>query len=90
MADESSKKPDFEKGVYPIAFSLDVGGYYMLCESDLIFLEGLPFVVLEWGEPPENPPRLSLPLDPAQLEESHGMPGYFQYSGRLVDPRKRH
>jgi hypothetical protein len=62
-----------------------------VCKSDLIFLNDQPFVVLEWGGPPENQyPELTLPLDPAHLEPMRGDAGYFLYNGELVDPRTRH
>jgi hypothetical protein len=66
-------KPLPEKGISRVTHNLRVGKANFICESDLIFLDGQPFVVLDWEGPPENQhPAPTLPLDPAQLEPSQG------------------
>ena len=88
MADN---EPDFTHGVYRVMHFLLLNGVRYTCESDLIFIDDNPFVVLEWAGPQENQhPDLKLALDPAHLEERQGQPGYFLYNGDLVDPRMRH
>jgi hypothetical protein len=85
-------KPDLARGIYRVTHTMLVGSARLICESDLIFLEGRPFVVLEWAGPSENQyPGLTLPLDPAGLGGST-QDGRFVYNGRpeLVDPRIRH
>lgn len=64
----------------------------MICESDLIFDEEGPLIVLEWARKPngEQYPDVTLRLDPAQLTESPSRRGWFDYSGFLRDPRTRH
>lgn len=86
MADD---KPDFEHGVYRVSHTLKVGDVWHNCESDLIFLDDQPFVVLEWAGPPGNLyPDVKLALDPSLLEVTTPL-GYFCYTGQnLLDPRQ--
>ena len=73
-----SDKPDLEHGVYRVMHSLVRGGVRYICESDLIFKDGRPFVVLEWaGSPGTLYPDRALALDPARLREGSGPRGYF-------------
>jgi hypothetical protein len=82
-------EPDHEHGIYRVLHTLIVGASRLTAESDLIFLDEVPFVVLEWGGPQESQyPDLKLQLDPAALQPTPGRAGYFLYSGDLVDPRK--
>ena len=84
-----TEKPDMAHGIYRVTHTLSMGTASHVCESDLIFLEGKPIVVLEWGDKPGSPeqyPMVTLPLDPAFLEETKP-DGYFIYSGQLADPR---
>jgi hypothetical protein len=38
--------------------------------SDLIFVSGIPMVVIEWKSSPQgDPPAIRVPLDPAYLHE---------------------
>lgn len=84
-------KPDLEHGIYRVLHTLVVGGLRMKCESDLIFQNDQPFVVLEWGGQLERQyPAVKLELNPTLLERNPSMAGYFLYSGQLVDPRKAH
>lgn len=83
-------KPDLEHGIYRVAHTLTVGGANLICESDLIFLDGQPFVVLDWANTPgsqEQYPAVKLSVDQALLEPG-AADGYLVYSGQLVDPRK--
>ena len=72
-----------------IQYFLICGEHQDLCESDLISLDGVHVVVLEWEDPPHNErPSIYLPLDPAHLKAPDQADGVFHYSGPLVDPRK--
>ncbi len=65
------------------------GEHQDLCECDLILLDGVHVVVLEWGDPPHNEqPLIYLPLDPVHLKAPAQADGLFQYTDPLVDPRK--
>jgi hypothetical protein len=87
----SGDKPDLEHGVYRVTHNIIVGSKRLIAESDLIFVDGHPFVVLEWAGSRENQhPGLTVALDPAQLEERPGPPGYFLCNGDVVDPRTPH
>jgi hypothetical protein len=83
----SGDQPDFEGNVYRVMHTITDGRSLSLVESDLILLDGRPVVVLEWDQTRERVPAATLELDPALLEEEAGRPGYFVYSGDLVDPR---
>jgi len=55
-------------------------GYYT---SDLIFIDGVPHIVLEWsGDKPET----TVPLDPAHLVGPDGAGSYY-YGPEIEDPR---
>jgi len=55
-------------------------GYH---ESDLIFIDGVPHVVIEWnGKEPET----TVALDPAELAGPDGAESYF-YGPAIEDPR---
>lgn len=84
-------KPHPEAGLFRVVHSMNVGDATMTAESDLIFDEKGPILVVEWDDhPTNNQPRVTLRLDPAKLTESPSRPGYFDYSGWLRDPRTRH
>ncbi len=86
-----SSEPDLENGVYRVTHVLQTGAAYLTCENDLIFIDGQPFVVLEWTQPEgRHPPTVTAPLDPAHLQELPGPPGRFLYDLPVVDPRTRH
>ena len=78
-------KSDLKHGVYRVTHRLRRGNAWYSHESDLIFIDHRPFVVLEWAG---DQPKVKLPLDRAPLEVMPGSPGYFLYNGELVDPRK--
>jgi hypothetical protein len=84
-------KPDLEHGIYRVLHSIIIGNVRHMVENDFIFQDDRLLLVLEWGGLKENQhPALTLPLDPAYLEERPGMPGYFLYNGQLIDPRSPH
>jgi hypothetical protein len=83
-----SDEPVPELGIYRVMYTILVGDRSLVAESDLIFQDGRPSVVLEWAGPPERQyPDLTLALNPAFLEERPEVLGYFLYNGQLVDPR---
>lgn len=83
-------KPDLKRGVYRVMHFLVIGGRRITSESDMIFVNGHPEIVLEWTPPGDHPPALTVPLDPARLQARPGPQGYFVYDGDVVDPRTRH
>lgn len=82
-------KPDFALGIYRLRGNIWRDKAYRSFESDFIFFEGAPMLVLEWSFPSENRPIpvLTLPLDPDKIEEIPWEKGYYLYHGKLVDPR---
>ena len=86
-----NSKPDLENGVYRVTHFLLLGNKRYAAESDLIFIEDRPYIVLEWTGPEGNhPPTLTVALEPARLQETPGPSGYFLYDGDVVDPRTPH
>ena len=84
-----NNKPDLEHGVYRVTHLLLLNGSRYVCESDLIFLEAQPFVVLEWGGPPGHLyPDVKVAIDLSRLGDGPGGEGYFVYDGDVADPRK--
>jgi hypothetical protein len=84
-----SNKPDLARGIYRVTHTLRVGPKEFVCVSDLIVIDGKPFVVLEW-EDKSGRPQLTLPLDGALLSPPSS-DGYCVYSGpALIDPRRVH
>lgn len=69
---------------------LRTGGRVMHCESDLVWIEGLPVVVLEWLDFDTNfaVPHVTITLDPKYLFD---LPGWGEvthgYQMELFDPR---
>jgi hypothetical protein len=55
-------------------------GYY---ESDLIFIDGVPHIVIEWKG---NEPDTTLELDPVELVGPDSAESYF-YGPAIQDPR---
>lgn len=59
------------------------------CDSDLIFVEGVPFIVIEWSEMAgQEIPLVTVELDPARLVKL-GWPTaeYLYQGGPIEDPR---
>jgi hypothetical protein len=85
----TDSEPDLEKGVYRVSHSIVVGKSRLSAESDFIHQDGTFLLVLDWARRPQGDlwPSVTLPLDEHLLEASPGRPGYFTYSGELVDPR---
>jgi hypothetical protein len=85
-----SSEPDLEHGIYRVLHTLQIGDVHHIVESDLIFRDGSPTVVFEWGGPEDHQyPAVTLELDLELLSDSAGRPGYFDYSGQIVDPRSK-
>lgn len=53
---------------------------------ELIFVNDVPFAVLEWDEVIAGQPRLAIQLDPHLLTPSKGKADFI-YSGVIDDPR---
>jgi hypothetical protein len=80
-----------ELGIYRVAHTIIKDGVRFTAESDLIFLEGEPHIVLEWGGPPDKQfPLVFEKLDPQRLQEPSNPMQPFSYYGDIVDPRKSH
>lgn len=84
-------KPDLWHGIYRVFHVLRVGDEEFTSESDLIIMNGQPFVVLEWEDRQGSQhPKLKLPLDATFLSQPDPQ-GHCVYSGpALVDPRRVH
>jgi hypothetical protein len=90
-----SDQPDLEKGIYRVHLYIKAykngKSYYMSAISDLIFLEGVPTLVLEWGGPMNNQyPLVKVEIDPTQLERSPSQDGVYFYRVPIEDPRTTH
>ena len=58
--------------VYHVQHRVKIGDAYETAVTDLIFVDGRPVAVLAWrAEPDDERPLVSVPLDPAYLEEFH-------------------
>lgn len=83
-------KPNLELGIYRVAYITLIGEWKMICQSDLIFVDDQPYIVLEWAGPPENQsPYLKIAISPTLLHPPT-MDGYTVYDGEVADPRKIH
>jgi hypothetical protein len=77
-----------EIGIYSLSLFLKSKKAFFSIHSDLIFLEGQPYAVLEWGGAKNNQyPLVKIKLDPARLEQTHGMEIDFHYPDPIDDPR---
>ena len=57
--------------------------------TDLIFVDGHPIAVLEWGGVPGSEhPHVSVRLDPKRLQELHSGSVTHLYDGPIEDPRE--
>jgi hypothetical protein len=64
-------------------------GMWLQAVSDLIFRDGQPIAVLEWGGTPDNElPLVSVPLDPKRLTEFRSGTVTHLYDGQIEDPRE--
>jgi hypothetical protein len=67
---------------------MDNQGGWAHYDSDLIFLQGRPFVVLEWEpQPGGDLPKVKIPLDPAKLHKIGWSQAEYMYQDALQDPR---
>jgi hypothetical protein len=83
-----NNKPDLAHGVYRVSHSIVVGNARIIAESDLIFLDDGPYIVLEWGGPSENQyPDLKVKIDRTHLSPPNDH-GYCVYNGEIVNPRR--
>jgi hypothetical protein len=69
--------------VYHFMNNSGQNGYY---ESDLIFIDGTPHIVIEWRG---NEPDTTVALDPAELAGPDSARSYF-YGPSIEDPRQEH
>jgi hypothetical protein len=84
-----SDDSDAEHGVYRVQYVLKMNDAWIIAISDLIFLNGVPTVVLDWGGPPEKQyPLVTQTLDPQHLTEFSTPKTDFLYDGHIEDPRK--
>ena len=61
------------------------------CVSDLVFIEGVPHVVLVWSElAGKEIPLVTVELDPALLQIGPVAGAESLYQGEVVDPRTGH
>lgn len=58
------------------------------CNSDMVFIDGAPFVVLEWGDYPdgESVPLVTVQLDPKQLDRLDWDEAEYMYQSPIEDP----
>ena len=84
-----SKEADHARGIWRVQYPVRVGDAWHIAVSDLIFQEGQPVVVIEWGEPPGRlDPEVKQKLDPLLLSPLVDTAADFLYSGPVEDPRK--
>ena len=58
------------------------------CISDLVFIEGVPFIVLEWSAlDGKEIPLVTVELDPKLLQVGPSAGAESLYDGQIVDPR---
>jgi hypothetical protein len=90
MFDDDEDEDNIEHGIYRVKHTFLAGDARVTAESDFILQDDRLLLVLEWVHRPEGDmwPGLTLPLDEELLDEDPNRPGYFIYSGDLVDPRK--
>lgn len=66
---------------------LTTSGWVHVC-SDLIFVGGMPTVVLEWEMRPDGDvPAVAIPLDPRSLHKLGWKSAEYMYEHGLEDPR---
>jgi hypothetical protein len=77
--------------VFKVQLVIKDGSAWKHAVVDLIFQDGLPHAVLEWGGAPGNEtPRAVMPLDSTRLQEFRSGAVTHLYDGYIVDPRPRH
>jgi len=90
MIDDDEDEDNIEHGIYRVKHTFIKGDARITAENDFILQDDKLLLVLEWINRPEGDlwPGLTVPLDEELLDEDPNRPGYFLYSGDLVDPRK--
>jgi hypothetical protein len=85
----SSNDSDPKQGIYRVQHNVWFNKGWLIAISDLIFLDGVPTVVLEWGGAPSSQyPMVTQTLDPQRLKEFSTPKTDFLYDGPIEDPRK--
>jgi hypothetical protein len=81
--------PQFWKGEarngFRVRYAVKSNGSSEARESDLVFVNERPFVVLEWAG--SGAAMVTIELDPAQLRATDQGGSVYEYSGILTDPR---
>jgi hypothetical protein len=89
--DDDEDESNIEHGIYRVKYTLVAGNERRVTQSDFILKDDQLLLVLEWVHRPEGDmwPGFTLPLEDDLLDEDPNRPGYYIYSGEIVDPRKR-
>ena len=81
--------PQFWKGEsgngFRVRYAVKSNGGSQPRESDLVFVNERPFVVLEWSE--VGAATVTIELDATKLRTADPSGRVFDYSGLLIDPR---
>ena len=64
-----------------------IGGRRFRRVSELVFVRGKPFALLDWVDLSGDRTPLYLPLDPGKLKPPRGVKKTFYYDGTTTDPR---
>jgi hypothetical protein len=81
--------PQFWKGEgsngFRVRYAVKINGDPQPRESDLVFVNERPFVVLEWSE--VGAATVTVELDPTKLRAADPSGRVYDYSEPLIDPR---
>jgi hypothetical protein len=81
--------PQFWKGEnrngFRVRYAVKSNGGSLPRESDLVFVNERPFVVLEWSE--IGAATVTIELDPTKLRVGDASGSVYDYSELLIDPR---
>ena len=68
-----ANKSDYERGIYRVMHQASLSGAYYTAISDLVFIEGEPHAVLDWGGPQDKQlPLVIVKLEASRLSECRG------------------
>jgi hypothetical protein len=70
---------------FRVRYAVKSNGGSLPRESDLVFVNERPFVVLEWSE--IGAATVTIELDPAKLRVGDAIGRVYDYSELLIDPR---
>jgi hypothetical protein len=74
--------------VFTVTHTMSRGKTHGTYLSDLIFVDGSPVIVLEWGGSPDNEqPLVTLALDQSRLSKVSKTRPEYLYDGPLEGPR---